>query len=47
MTMSHGEQGNRKMKRISLKECVDGGTKMPPEIEEGNVEYKVVLTDNL
>lgn len=27
--------------RPSLQECHERGTSLPPEVEEGNVEYKV------
>jgi hypothetical protein len=28
---------------MRLGECIAAGTKLPPEIEEGNVEYKVYM----
>lgn len=30
-------------KRVKLRECIEKGVPMPPEVEEGNVEYKVLL----
>jgi len=29
------------LQRIALKDCIEKGVSMPPEVEEGNVEYKV------
>lgn len=29
-------------RRVPLRDCIENGVNMPPEVEEGNVEYKVL-----